>query len=77
MVVGIFVLLPIALFATFQLNRFKTFKTNRQAECQAALDACTKFYRYCRAKGLDDVESDEWKEMIRTVHAVKLGWGKF
>jgi hypothetical protein len=77
LVVAGFVLFVILHFASTQLKAIRRFMAKREEECDKASAACVKFYHYCRKKGIDQVESPEWKEMVQAVHDFKIGLGKF
>ena len=67
----------IAFLASTQLRAIGMFMVKRRAECDRASEACVTFYTYCRNRGIDDVESPQWKEMVQAIHDLKIGLGKF
>ncbi len=69
--------LVVGFSALIQLKAIGYFIKQRQAECDRASQACEQFYNSCRNKGIDDVESSEWKEMVQASHDLKIGLGKF
>ena len=76
-VVAAFIVFAILYFSSTQLRAIKWFMAKRRDECEKASAACANFYHSCRQKGIDQVESPEWREMIQAIHDLKIGLGKF